>query len=625
MVTYLQRNTATAPKRGRARESKAGAGIAAIGSIDRSKAFRQARRHTLLVRLLRLSFPLLTVALFAGYVLFAGRAYEIGIGDGKLSVSSVALSSKSITAENPHFEGFNKDGDKFVVKAKSAEHDLRRSGPISLKLIEGTLFEPQNAVTTLHSPRGTFDSNANVLELEERIEVKSNNGLSALLTRATVLMKENKIVSAEPVTVEMPSGVIKGNELVMFTKARQARFSKGVTARFKPEAAAERAGGGAKTDMLGKGDEPIDVTSEALDVDDGKWLAVFSGNVRAVQGKANLTAAELEVGYEAQQSAATRGSGRIRRIVARQNVVVTQAEDRATSAAAEFDPSADTALMTGDVVVTQGLNELRGERLFLDRKSATSQLSSPPVGDTPKGRIHARLHQKQNGTSSKGAATARPAQDGSEPFAFKGDPNAPIEIEADQLDADDRAKTAVFRGDVIVTQSDHTIQTSELIAVYTGESGLGLGSQSQGARAGGMQLKTVRARHAVLIRSKDGQSGKGQSAEFDVKANIVTLVGNVVLTQGGNTVTGPRAVMNLNTGESQIVPDAVHASEANGSAAEPKHGGGRPSLLLYPNQAKDKDKAKRGGAAEPAQKGTGSAARTSGWTADTAPAGNGND
>jgi lipopolysaccharide transport protein LptA/LPS export ABC transporter protein LptC len=622
MVTDLQRNTAAAPKRGRARESRAGAGIPDIGSIDRSKAFRQARRHTLLVRLARISLPVLTVALFAGYVLFAGRAYEIGIGDGKLSVSSVALSSKSITAENPHFEGFNKDGDKFVVKAKSAEHDLKRSGPISLKLIEGTLFEPQNAVTTLHSPRGTFDSNANVLELEERIDVKSNSGLSALLTRATVLMKENKIVSAEPVTVEMPSGVIRGNELVMFPKARQARFSKGVTARFKPEAADERAGA-AKTDMLGKGDEPIDVTSDALDIDDGKRLAVFTGSVRAVQGKANLTAAELEVGYEAQQSAATRGSGRIKRIVARQNVVIIQADDRATSAAAEFDPNADTALLSGDVVVTQGLNELRGERLFLDRKSATSQLSSPPVGDTPKGRIHARLHQKQNGTPGKGAANARPAQDGAEPFAFKGDPNAPIEIEADQLDVDDRAKTAVFRGDVLVTQSDHTIQTAELVAVYTGESGLGLGSQGQGARAGGMQLKTVRARQAVHIRSKDGQTGKGQSAEFDVKANIVTLVGNVVLTQGGNTVTGPRAVMNLNTGESQIVPDAVHASEANGSAAEPKHGGGRPSLLLYPNQAKDK--AKRGGVADPAQKGTGSAARTSGWTADTAPAGNGND
>ncbi len=619
MVSELQRNAAAAPKRGRARESKAGAGIPEIGSIDRSKAFRQARRHTLLVRLLRLSFPLLTVTLFAGYVLFAGRAYEIGIGDGKLSVSAVALSSKSITAENPHFEGFNKEGDKFVVKAKSAEHDLRRSGPISLKVIEGTLFEPQNAVTTLHSPRGTFDSKENILELEERIEVKSNSGLTALLTRATVLMKENKVISGEPVTVEMPSGVIRGNELVLFPKARQALFSKGVTARFKPEAAAERAGGAAKADLIGKSDEPIDVTSDALDVDDGKRLAVFSGNVRAVQGKADLTAAVLEVGYEAQQEAAARGSGRINRIVARQNVVITQAEDRATSAAAEFDPNADTALLSGDVVVTQGLNELRGERLFLDRKSATSQLSSPPAGDTPKGRIHARLHQKQSGTPGKSAAG--PAQNGADPLAFKGDPNAPIEIEADQLDVDDRARSAVFRGNVVVTQSEHTIQTAELVAIYTGESGLGLGSQGQG----GMQLKTVRARRTVHIRSKDGQTGRGETAEFDVKANIVTLLGNVVLTQNGNTVTGPRAVMNLTTGESQIVPEAVHASEANGSAAEPKHGtgGGRPSLLLYPNQAKDK--AKRGGAAEPVQKSPANAARTSGWTADTAPAGNGND
>ena len=646
MVTDVQRNQSAALVRGRWRDFKLD-----HSSAVRSSAFRSARHHTLLVRSLRIGLPLVTVLLFASYGLFVRRSYEIGVGDGKLTIGPVALSSKSVTAENPHFEGFNKDGDKFVVKAKSAEHDLRRTGPIALKLIEGTLFEPKNAVTNLRSPRGSFDAKANVLELEERIEVDSNTGLSALLTRATVLMNENKIVSAEPVTVEMPTGTVRGNELVLFPRARQATFTKGVDARFKSQdpakgadAAASPAGG------LGNSDAPIDVTSATLSVDDIKRLAVFSGNVRAIQGKADLTASELEVGYEGQPGGdtagtAARGSGRIRRIVARRNVVIVQGVDKAMSDSAEFDPRADTTLLTGNVVVMQGNNVLKGERLHLDRKSATSQLTAPVVGSETKGRISARLYQKQpqaGAAPQDRASNARRApQGGAEATLLQTDPNAPIEIEADQLDVDDRAKSAVFRGNVVVNQGDHTIRTAELIANYTGESGLGLGSQGkEGSARQAMQLKAVRARHTVLIASKDGQSGKGEWAEFDVLSNIVTLVGNVVLTQGGNTVTGPRAVMNLNTGQSQIVPDARGSGTEAAGSAEPgaaASGGSRPSLLLYPNQAKDKEKAKRKGgdsepkrdgkeAAEPAGRGAGGAAtRTSGWTTETAPVVTGND
>jgi lipopolysaccharide transport protein LptA len=626
MVTDVQRNRQTA--------------LAVRGprtlELDRTDAFRRARQHTLLVRTLRIALPIVTLLVFASYGLFVGRAYEIGVGDGKLTIGPVSLSSDSVTAENPHFEGFNKDGDKFVVKAKSAEHDLKRSGPIGLKLIEGTLFEPHNAVTMLNAPRGSFDTKTEVLELEERIEIKSNTGLRALLTRATVSIKDNRIVSGEPVSVEMPAGVVRGNELVMLPKARQAVFSNGVVARFERQAPAGGAGAASPADGLGTGDAPIDVTAATLTVDDVKRLAVFSGEARAVQGQANLTSSLLEVGYEGQPGAETAGatasaSGRINRIIARRNVVITQEADRATCDTAEFDPVADTALLTGSVVVAQGANVLKGGRLFLDRKSATSQLTSPARGNEPKGRINAHLQPAPE--SKRATAPRRTTEQDGEPILAPRDPNAPIDIEADRLDVDDRAKSAVFRGNVFVRQGDYTMHTAELVARYTGDSGLAAGLQGQQASGRqAMQLETVRARNSVLMTSKDGQSAKGDWADFDVKANLVTLVGNVVLTQGGNTVTGPRAVMNLTTGEAQIVPDAVSATTGDAATGSAASGGGRPKLLLYPNQLKDKEKAKpKGSESGPKRDGkdtsdslrrsAGAAAtRTSGWSAETTPA-----
>jgi lipopolysaccharide transport protein LptA len=639
MVTDVQRNRQTALAVRGPRSFK----LDRTGP-DRTGAFKRARRHTRLVRTLRIGLPIVTLLVFASYGLFVGRAYEIGVGDGKLTIGPVSLSSESVTAENPHFEGFNKDGDKFVVKAKSAEHDLRRSGPIGLKLIEGTLFEPHNAVTKLNAPRGSYDTKTEVLELEERIEVKSNTGLSALLTRATVSIKDNRIVSAEPVSVEMPAGVIRGNDLVLLPKARQAVFSNGVVARFKREAPAGKADAATPADGWGTGNAPIDVTAATLAVDDVKRLAVFSGDARAVQGQANLTSSLLEVGYDGQSGveaagAAARATGRINRIVARRDVIITQEADRATCDTAEFDPIADTALLTGNVVVAQGANVLKGGRLFLDRKSATSQLTSPADGSGAKGRISARLHPASQ--NKRVAAPRRSTEPDGAPFLPPNDPNAPIDIEADRLDVDDRAKSAVFRGNVFAQQGDYTMHTAELIAGYTGDSGLAAGLQGQqGSGRQAMQLKTLRARNSVVIATKDGQSGKGDWADFDVKANLVTLVGNVVLTQGGNTVTGPRAVMNLETGEAQIIPDAASATSGTGAAGSaaagsPASAGGRPSLLIYPNQLKDKEKAKpKGSESEPKRDGKeagdpprksvgGSATRTSGWVTERAPAADG--
>jgi lipopolysaccharide transport protein LptA len=619
--------------------------VAAIDfKIDRRSAFRRARQHTFLVRALRIALPVVIVLLFASYGLFAKRSYEIGAGDGKLTIGPVSLSSKSITAENPQFEGYNKDGDKFVVKAKSAEHDLMRVGPIGLKLIEGTLLEQQSTVTKLRAPRGTFEPKTEVLELEERIEVNSSTGLNALLKHATAFMKEGRIVSAEPVTVQLPTGAIRGNELVLFTKSRQAVFSNGVSARLKQEARTEGADAATSPPAgLGKSNEPIDVVSAKLNVDDAKKLAVFSGNVRAVQGKAMLTADELEVSYEGRSGAENAGmastsSSRLKRITAKANVVISQGEDRATSDSAEFDPVADTALLTGNVVITQANNVLKGRRLFLDRKSAISQLTSPADGGEPKGRINARLYQKGSGTGTalqnKGASDVqRGWQGGTQAMPMRADPDVPTDIEADQLDVDDKAKAAVFRGNVLVTQGDYTMRAAELTATYIGDSGIGLGWQTaEGSAKQAVKLEHIRARNTVFITSKDGQTGRGESAEFDVKTNIVTLVGNVVLTEGGNTATGPRAVMDLNTGKSQIVPDTADStgSDEAGRSAAPRASasGGRPSLLIYPGQTKDKEKAKRKegegepkrdgkDTTEPTAKGAGSAAtRTSGWIAE---------
>ena len=65
-------------------------------AADREVAFRRARRHTWLVRTLRLVLPVTAVALFASYGLFVQRSVKISKGKGSFSFDSASIIWPSI-------------------------------------------------------------------------------------------------------------------------------------------------------------------------------------------------------------------------------------------------------------------------------------------------------------------------------------------------------------------------------------------------------------------------------------------------------------------------------------------------------------------------------------------------
>ena len=172
---------------------------------------------------------------------------------------------------------------------------------------------------------------------------------------------------------------------------------------------------------------------------------------------------------------------------------------------------------------------------------------------------------------------------------FKTDPNAPYDVLADRLDVDDVAKAAVFTGNVVAVQGDMTIRSAELTANYTGSAGLA--TAADGTKTNAASLTHLQARKKVTVVSKDGRTATGDWAEIDIKTNIATLGGTVVLTQGKNIVRGTKLLIDMNTGETTIKtePTASSAGAAMISSSEGDGGGeivkaDRPSAIFYPGQ-----------------------------------------
>jgi lipopolysaccharide export system protein LptA len=160
-------------------------------------------------------------------------------------------------------------------------------------------------------------------------------------------------------------------------------------------------------------------------------------------------------------------------------------------------------------------------------------------------------------------ATKRDASTGTTGTAQSGQgpPNAlqgfslnrdkPVHIEAATLEVRDKQKIATFSGNVHLIQGDTDMRCKTLIIYYEDDSSKPAVKAAEPGPGGQQQIKRLEAKGGVVVTQKD-QTATGQSGIFDMKDNTVTLLGNVVMSQGQNVLMGERLTVNLTTGVSVV-------------------------------------------------------------------------
>ncbi|MEL7345635.1 MAG: LptA/OstA family protein [Pseudomonadota bacterium] len=117
--------------------------------------------------------------------------------------------------------------------------------------------------------------------------------------------------------------------------------------------------------------QPVEVSADSLDINQEDGSALFSGNVVVIQGDVRLAAEDVRVLYSTGDEG---GAGQIDTIRATGGVtLVTQAE-AAESSDAEYAVASGDIVMTGNVLLTQGINTLGGDRLVIDLETGTGRM-----------------------------------------------------------------------------------------------------------------------------------------------------------------------------------------------------------------------------------------------------------
>jgi len=117
---------------------------------------------------------------------------------------------------------------------------------------------------------------------------------------------------------------------------------------------------------------PIEIAADALEVQQEKQIAVFSGNVDAQQGNMKLRAEKLWVHYQGNTGSDTAQT--ISKIDAQGQVFFSSGDETAEGDQGTYDVDNGVIVLTGRVVLTQSGSVIKGNRVVLDLNTGKSTM-----------------------------------------------------------------------------------------------------------------------------------------------------------------------------------------------------------------------------------------------------------
>lgn len=152
-------------------------------------------------------------------------------------------------------------------------------------------------------------------------------------------------------------------------------------------------------------------------------------------------------------------------------------------------------------------------------------------------------------------------------LAEKADRDQPLQIDADRVDVDERKRTSIFSGGVVMTQGTLVLK-ADRVTVREDDKGNQFGT----AIGAPVTFRQKRDRVDEYIE------GEGRRMEYDSSRQIIELHERAELRRDGDVVRGEFIEYNSNTGQYRVLGAPQAAGKANGKT----EAGGRVRAVIQP-------------------------------------------
>lgn len=192
---------------------------------DSERAFRNARWHSRKVRVLRVAMPLATLLVVCGFVVWTWfNPMRILLQAVPDIGGDLVVSGTKITMQQPRITGFTRDSRPYEFTAKAAEQDLTRPDVVELQDLRGKFQMRDDSITEMTAEGGLYNSKKETLELGRNTVVTSTAGYKVLIDNAVIDIRGTRMVTDEPVQVEMKEGRLDARRMEVLESGNILRF-----------------------------------------------------------------------------------------------------------------------------------------------------------------------------------------------------------------------------------------------------------------------------------------------------------------------------------------------------------------------------------------------------------------
>ena len=116
---------------------------------------------------------------------------------------------------------------------------------------------------------------------------------------------------------------------------------------------------------------PLEIKSDELNIEQNTGKATFSGSVMATQGNLILTAVTIVVEYTLRNS---RMTSEMEKLTANKDVTIVSDTQSAVANKVVYDIISENIIMTGDVILKEGLSATSGDKLTINLNTGSRRM-----------------------------------------------------------------------------------------------------------------------------------------------------------------------------------------------------------------------------------------------------------
>ncbi|WP_298817840.1 LPS export ABC transporter periplasmic protein LptC [uncultured Roseibium sp.] len=196
-----------------------------------SKAQRVARRHSLMVRILRWLLPGMGLLILGGMVALVVLFNFLN----SFGAANMMLTSEGLVMDHPELSGH--DGERsYKVTASRAIQRLSDPRIIDLETIRADIVLSADESAEIIALKGTYNNAAETLRLYEGIQLEWSEGYTVDLSEVQVDLNNGALSTSEPISIRSDQGHVVAGKLSYDQNKGLVRFSDGIKMTLNPAA-----------------------------------------------------------------------------------------------------------------------------------------------------------------------------------------------------------------------------------------------------------------------------------------------------------------------------------------------------------------------------------------------------